>query len=346
MLAAMDAATANTLADIAEDVRARLRRQEPDAARRVEERHPEMLHALDWCVDHGHTDVAYRLASALVQFWISTKRIEDGDNWFGRVLASPLGSDASRARALYDHGYLVFWAGHYQLAAERFMESRAMAAALADPTLEALALAGLARVALNSDVEEAVRLLREALTITHGNDDGDEGRSSVLHVLGVALQMSGDLEGARGVMSRRLALGRERGDEFIVWVESANLSMVERQLGNLDRAEELAHQALSIDAARGDEMSIAWTINGLAAVTAAKGDLGRAATLNGMAAAMLQRAGGEWPPDERRQYNDTLAAVTQGLARDELQRARAHGASMTTDAAVEYALAEGAQDPW
>ena len=108
MLAAMDAVTANALVDIAEDVRARLRQQEPDAARRVEERYPEMLEALDWCVGHGHTDVAYGLASALVQFWISTKRIEDGDNWFGRVLASPIGSDASRARALYDHGYLVF----------------------------------------------------------------------------------------------------------------------------------------------------------------------------------------------------------------------------------------------
>ena len=91
-------------------------------------------------------------------------------------------------------------------------------------------------------------------------------------------------------------------------------------------------------------MSIAWTVNGLAAVIAAKGDFERAATLNGMAAAMLKRAGGEWPPDERKQYNDTLAAVTNGLTRDELERARAHGAAMTTDAAVAYALTEGAHD--
>ena len=91
-------------------------------------------------------------------------------------------------------------------------------------------------------------------------------------------------------------------------------------------------------------MSIAWTLNGLAAVTAAKGDLGRAASLNGMAAAVLKRAGGEWPPDERKQYNDTLAALTNGLTRDELQRARADGAAMTTDAAVKYALTEGAHD--
>ena len=45
-------------------------------------------------------------------------------------------------------------------------------------------------------------------------------------------------------MTRRLELARENGDEFIVWVESSNLSMVERQLGNLDRAEALSREAL------------------------------------------------------------------------------------------------------
>ena len=339
----MDAATAHGLAEVAAEARARLRRQEPDAAHRVEERYPEMLEALEWYVGEGQPDAAYRLASSLVHFWISTQRIGDGDGWFTEVLAGPAGSEASRARALYDHGYLVFWAGRYDVAAERFTQSRTLAAALGDPTLEALALAGSARVALNTDVDEAVRLLREAVAVTGGLDDADEGRSSALHVLGVALQMSGDLEGAREVMTRRLAVGRERGDEFIVWVESANLSMVERRLGNLDRAEELARQALAIDSGRGDEMSIAWTLNGLAAVTAAKGDLERAATLNGTAAAMLERAGGEWPPDERKQYEDTLATLTSGLAPDVLEDARARGAAMRVDAAVAYAVGRSSE---
>ena len=69
-----------------------------------------------------------------------TKRLDDGDQWFSRVLAIPVGSAASRARALYDHGYLVFWAGRYDLASKRFTESRALAASLADATLQALAL--------------------------------------------------------------------------------------------------------------------------------------------------------------------------------------------------------------
>lgn len=334
----MDAPTADGLVEIAEEARSRLRQQDPEAARPVEDRYPEMLEALDWYLDSQRPESAYRLASALVPFWISTKRIDEGDGWFERALGTTADSAESRARALHDHGYLVFWAGRYDLAQERFTSSAELAELLGDRSLQALALAGLARVALNTDVDKALRQLRRAVEITEALDDSDAGRSSALHVLGVALQMSGALEEARDVMSTRLSMGRATGDEFVVWVESANLSMVERRLGNLERAEELALQALKIDAARGDEMSIAWTLNGVAAVTAAKGDLERAATMSAMAATMLQRAGGEWPPDERVQYEESLAAVTAGLEPGALADARARGAASSVEDSVAYAL--------
>ena len=89
---------------------------------------------------------------------------------------------------------------------------------------------------------------------------------------------------------------------------------------------------------RGDAMSIAWIVNSLAAVTAAKGDHERAATLLGMAAAMLDRAGGEWPPDEREQYDETLALVTSALDPDVLADARARGAAFSVTDGVAYAL--------
>ena len=143
-------------------------------------------------------------------------------------------------------------------------------------------------------------------------------------------------------MTIRQERPRDNGDEFIVWVESSNLSMVERQLCNLGRAEALSREALRIVEARGDAMAIPWIINGLAAVTAAKGELERAATLNGMAAAMLERAGGEWPPDEREQYEGTLAAVEAGLPPDAIERARSLGAAMSIEQGVAYALSEAA----
>jgi tetratricopeptide (TPR) repeat protein len=335
---AVDTPTADALLALAEDARARVRREDPESAALIEARYPELLEALDWYLDARQPDDAFRLATALVPFWMSTKRIDDGDRWFERALAQPAGSDARRARALYDHGYLVFWAGRYDLADERFSKARAAAEAIGDSNLLALVLAGAARVALDQDPAEAARLCREGLAATETMPASD-GRSSALHVLGVALQMAGDLEGARDVMTSRLDLARENGDEFIVWVESSNLSMVERQLGNLGRAEALSREALRIVQARGDAMAIPWIINGLAAVTAANGELERAATLNGMAQAMLERAGGEWPPDEREQYEGTLAAIEVGLAPDAIERARSAGAAMSAEDGIEFALA-------
>jgi hypothetical protein len=112
---------------------------------------------------------------------------------------------------------------------------------------------------------------------------------------------------------------------------------VERKLGNLERAEECAREALGIVAARGDEMPVAWILNGLAAVTAARGHGERAATLIGFAAACLERAGGEWPPDELQQYEETLAILAAALPPEVLAAARLRGAALSRTDGLAYA---------
>jgi non-specific serine/threonine protein kinase len=339
MIAAVDAATAATLLDAAVEARAAMRRGEDAAAiKRFEEQYAQMREAMGWLLDEGRLDEADRFATALVPFWMATKRIDDGDAWFRRALGDPAPTDVRRARALYDHGYLVFWAGRYEPAEERFTEARRLAESGGDWNVVALALAGSARVALNEDPVKAVGLLRKAMDITADLPDS-EGRSSADHVLGVALQMSGDLEGAREVMEERLEHARAAGNEFVVFTESANLSMVERQLGNLDRAEALSLEALRFATSNRDELGIPWGINGLAAVTAAQGRLERAATLIGIAESLLAKAGGEWPPDEREQFEGTLATLSAGLSPTALEQARAIGTAMDLDDAVAFAMA-------
>ena len=334
----MDAARAAELVETADAARARIRAgDDATVLDEVERVHPEMLEALRWYLDQGRLDEAYRFGSALVPFWMATKRLEEGARWFEDALRASGATDASRARALYDHGYLVFWAGRYELAAARFNEARSLAQAVGDHDVEALALAGSARVALNHDLDEAIHLLREALRVTEGVPDSI-GRSSAMHVLGVALQMSGDLTGARGVMRERLELGRARGDDSIVYIESANLSMVERKLGNLADAEALSREALRIVVRKRHELAIPWVINGLAAVTAAKGAHERAATLLGIAEGLLSRAGGEWPPDEREQHDATLEVLLDGPAASTVDGLRSSGRAMSLDEGVEFAL--------
>jgi hypothetical protein len=52
----------------------------------------------------------------------------------------------------------------------------------------------------------------------------------------------------------------------------------------------------------------------------------------------LERAGGEWPPDEREQYDETLATLTAGLPPEVLATARSRGAAMSLTDGVAYAL--------
>lgn len=315
-----------------------MRRGEDAAVERLEGPYAQMREAMGWLLDQGRLDLADRFATALVPFWVTTKRIGDGDDWFRRALGDSVPTDPGRARAVYDHGYLVFWAGRYEIAEQRFADARRLAETGRNWNVVALALAGSARVALNDDPAKAVDLLRTAMDATADLPDS-EGRSSADHVLGVALQMSGDLEGARDVMQERLERARAAGNEFVVFTETANLSMVERQLGNLDRAEALSLEALRFAVAQRDEMAIPWSMNGLAAVTAAQGRLERAASLIGLAESLLAKAGGEWPPDEREQYEGTLALLSANLSTQDLDRARAAGAALSHDEGTAFALA-------
>jgi tetratricopeptide (TPR) repeat protein len=339
IIARVDGETATALLGAAVGARMALRRGKDAAAvEQVERQYPDMLEAMNWFLNHGRLDEADRFATALVPFWMATKRIDDGEAWFRRAVGDDPPTDSRRARAVYDHGYLVFWAGRYELADQRFAEARRLAEGVEDWNVVALSLAGSARVALNEDPAKAVGLLRQAIDVTRDLPD-NEGRSSAEHVLGVALQMAGDLAGARDVMLERLQHARASGNEFVVYIESANLSMVERQLGNLDEAEALSRDALRIVAANRDEMAIPWVINGLAAVTSAQGRLERAATLIGLAESLLAKAGGEWPPDEQEQYEGTFAGLSTGLSPTALDQARATGAAMGLDDGVAFAMA-------
>jgi tetratricopeptide (TPR) repeat protein len=333
----VDAETAGSLVTFAEEARAGLTGLDGASAQAaLEDRRPELLEALDWFVAHDRPDEAFRLAGALVPFWMATKRIDEGHAWFERILALPGGSRAARARALYEHGYLIFWAGDDERSGARQRDAVELARLENDPTGIALGLTALARIALRHDVDEAKALLREAIAVTDGTDDR-VGRSGAMHVLAVAEQMSGHLAEAARLISERIELGRETGNFATIAIESNNLSMVERQLGNLDRAEELSRGAFDIFRRRGDAIATAWALNGLAAVSAAQGRAERAAVLLGIADGALADAGGEWPPDERVQHDETVARLLEELGHEDFERARGRGSEMAAEDSVAFA---------
>ena len=334
----MDEQLAQSLLTSAEDAGPALRGVDAKAVfQQLEAQYGDLQQALEWFVDEEQANQAFRLANALVPFWMATKRLDEGLGWFDRALALAGGDDSHRARACFDAGYLAFWKGEDERSTALQSRALELGRQTNNPTVMALALVGLARIALRTNVEKARTLCREALAATEGTTDR-LGRSSAMHVLAVAAQMAGDLHEARDLMIQRIAFAREAGNLAVISSEAGNLCMVERQLGNLDRAEALGREALEIDQKRGDELAIPWKVNGLAAVAAARGDFERAATLIGIADAKMEAAGGAWPPDELTQYQQTIALITNAVGNAGLERGRIAGRGMTVSRAVDFAL--------
>jgi hypothetical protein len=115
--------------------------------------------------------------------------------------------------------------------------------------------------------------------------------------------------------------------------------MVERQLGELAHADRLAREALRIAARRGDQWMIPYVLNGLAAVAVEVGAFERAATLLGAAAAMVERQGNAWPPDEAPHFHRSRAAAADALAPGRFDHAWSAGRHLPPAEAVSFALA-------
>jgi len=334
----VDADDAKSQLSFVEDAAPRLRGLESRAVlEQLDQRYPALQVAMQWFIDQRRPNESLRFASSLVGFWMATKRLGEGSAWLEKVLALPGGEDAHRGQALFDAGYLAFWSGDDGRSSSLQGQALELGRRTNHPTVTALSLVGLARIALRTDVEAARRLCREALTVTEGTAD-HVGRSHAMHVLAVAAQMVGDLPEARDRMRQRIALARETGNLATISIECNNLSMVERQLGNLDAAEALAREALDISHRRGDHLAVPWNLNGLAAAAACRGEFERSATLIGAADATLEAAGGAWPPDELAHYQVTVATLGKAMEPPELEAARAAGRSMTMLEAVRFAL--------
>jgi non-specific serine/threonine protein kinase len=334
----MDIRQAYSLLDVAEEASAGATGPDAKASlERLDQHLTDLQAAMEWFVDHGRTDEALRLANALYRFWITKQRFDEGAAWFDRVLAAPGGDDRLRGKASLSAGFMPFWLGDDERAAALFGRALEIGRELADPAMISQALGGLARVALRTDVAEGRRLAHEALTVSETAGD-EPGRSNALHLLGVGAQIAGDLLEARDWMTLRLALVRSMGNEFLVASEASNLSMVERQLGNLDDAEALAREALETGEHIGDQFTKPFAISGLAAIATERGEFERAATLVGAAETIMEGQNMAWPPDERPHYERLLADLPTAMGQNGFDRARDRGRSMSPVEAVEFAL--------
>ena len=165
----MDDRSAGELLSLVESVGNELRGLEAKPALEcLELRYPDIESALTWLLDHDRADDALRVVVALGAFWTAAGRITEGRTSFDRSLAAVTTTSKLVARALFEGGLLAFWQGDDAAAASLHERSLALARALGARTETALALTGLARIALRTDNHRAEVLSEAALSTVQG----------------------------------------------------------------------------------------------------------------------------------------------------------------------------------
>ena len=168
----MDEQQARALAGFATEAARGLRGLDAGVWReRTERRAADLAAGLDWLLDHGQAGDALELATTLAEFHRIGGRVATGRGWLDQALAAAAPDDPRRAAALYEHGLLAFWQGADEDACSLLGQSLHLARRLGDHTTVALALCGLARVALREDLDWAQALCEEALAIAARRGD-------------------------------------------------------------------------------------------------------------------------------------------------------------------------------
>jgi non-specific serine/threonine protein kinase len=151
----------------------------------------------------------------------------------------------------------------------------------------------------------------------------------------------GDRSRARRLAERSPSLGREVGARESASLALRTLATIARSEDDLELAGSLFGEGLRLNYEIGERTNIAYYLEGLAEVSAAEGRLERAARLWGAASTLRDTVEvAAYPRAADRAFHERPAAARERLDRRTWEDAWAEGRAMTTEEAVEYALAK------
>src|SRR5712692_3407733 len=207
---------------------------------RLEKAHDNLRAAMNWLLERGEAEMAFRLGTALWWFWYAQEHMSEGWNKLSRALERSEGVAVPlRARALWATGSLAGSLGHVERGEVLCQESRA--------------------------------LFRE-------NGDTPGMGVATFHLAHIAFARW-DLAAARKLFEESLVVLREIGDKTLTAWALGALALVVLYQGEYARVHPLAEQAGEIFREVGDTSGVAMALMTLARVVFWQGDLARAQTL-------------------------------------------------------------------
>jgi predicted ATPase/class 3 adenylate cyclase len=296
--------------------------------------------ALAWAIASRSVGLGLELATAMESFWVAQDPRE-GMRWFAALFEHPEAEAVApdvRAHALRAYGSSSDIAGHDEAAERLYEQSLALFERLGDDHGRGFLLLRLGIQAMRrSALERARELVEASHEIFEQEDDGWRrtfGQMLTTGTLGAIARDAGDYVRAFEQISRSAALARE-----VVWYwweagMLAELATLSLRAGGVDEGEVRARESLAIAEQERDRAGRVFGVGLLARVAAERGQLDRAGRLWGA----IEEENAVAPLGGWRRHRDVCEARILEAAGPEFESARAAGATLTLDEAVESAL--------
>ncbi|MCC6178241.1 MAG: tetratricopeptide repeat protein, partial [Chloroflexi bacterium] len=314
---------------------------------RIDAEYDNILAALRWSgAAASDPERGLRIVGRLGDYWSLRGKAGEGRAWASGLLTRTTARTEARAMALGTAGYLATRQGDYEAGRAWLEESLAIRREIADPRQITRALRHLSLVWHHlGDYQRARALLEEGLLLPQ--------QTSAAREYFLTLRFLADLHFDSAAYAEAASLY----ERCLVWAEAnrevhetgyaqRGLGNVARAQGNYPQARQLLRASIASLASLGDRRCTPICLEGLACIEVGPNWAERATRLFGAAQALQEQTGQRPSPVEMADYQ-----LTEADARTELGEARyraiwSHGAAMSLDEAVAYALAdERAVDP-
>jgi predicted ATPase/DNA-binding XRE family transcriptional regulator len=297
--------------------------------------------ALSWTVERGRDEAGLRLSLALQRFWAVRGYLEEGRRWLETTLSACRSPQPSiQAQALHGIGRMALEQGDRPVADRALQESLASYRRLDDKGGVAASLQGLAEAALWERDYGRAAMLCTESVALRREISDEQGLATSLNISGLVETHKGDHERAIALHEEGLTLARQAGDTWAIAVHLGNMGWAALGQDDRERAARLFGEALKLNSELGEKWLSADCLDGLARVASVQGSPIRAARLWGAAKASSEAIGALAAPLDQTAYDRHVAAARARLDEGVFGAALTEGRSLTFEQAVAYALAE------
>ncbi|MEU1426705.1 LuxR C-terminal-related transcriptional regulator [Nocardia sp. NPDC005746] len=308
---------------------------------RLEREQANLVNALEFSLTESE-DSGLRMVTDLYVFWMLRGRIGEGRRWHERILARPSsGPSTERAAALFAASLMAALQGDLRTATDQVEELAKLAEQTDDPTVPALLAHTRANYALTGGGGDPHRLVADLEHALHTYEScGAVARQLDARVsLGWCYSLLGETSRALGVLEEALRLTEAAGEtiyrSYVLWTAG----FAAWRGGETERARRSLAEAIRLAHKVADPLVVTGCLAALAWIAAEELEARRAAVLLGAADALGRLAGS--PTILLMPFrHECEQSGRRTLGDNGFDAALQHGASMSLESAVAFALGE------